>query len=113
MADSSALLLEITCPVRRAVRYSFGASAEVTVLGSTEGLVSITRDLSAGGCFIKTRTPLSKETLIRLRITHSDSEVTALGEVTDNVTPEGMGVEFTGMEPQDRALRQTWLDQIK
>jgi hypothetical protein len=40
---------------------------------------------------------------------HSGEEFTAIGRATDNVTAEGMGVEFTEMEPQDRAILQKWL----
>jgi hypothetical protein len=31
--------------------------------------------------------------------------------VTDNVTEEGMGIEFIEMEPRDRAILEKWLDE--
>ncbi len=94
---------------RRSDRYSFGATAEVKDLGSPNELVSITRDLSIGGCFIKTPVPFAKGARIRVRIMHSGTEFTAIGRVTDNVTAEGMGVEFIEMEPKDRAILGKWL----
>jgi hypothetical protein len=94
---------------RRSDRYSFGATAEVKERGSRNKQVLITRDLGAGGCFVKTAAPLPKGSRIRVRIEHAGAEFTAMGRVTDNVCAEGMGVEFTEMEPQDRAILEKWL----
>jgi hypothetical protein len=94
---------------RRSDRLSFGATAEVKELDSRKEQVSITRDLSAGGCFVKTAAPLPKGSRIRVRIEHGGAEFTAIGRVTDNVSAEGMGVEFIEMQPRDRALLEKWL----
>lgn len=94
---------------RSADRYSFNATAEVRDLGSRNEQVAITRDLSAGGCFVKTATPLPKGTRIRVRIEHAGGEFTAIGRVTDNVSAIGMGVEFVEVEPKDRAILEKWL----
>ena len=94
---------------RRADRYSFHATAEVRDLGSRNEHVAITRDLSAGGCFVKTAAPLPKGTRIRVRIEHAGAEFTAVGRVTDNVSAIGMGVEFVEVEPKDRAILEKWL----
>jgi hypothetical protein len=96
--------------LRSSDRYSFAATAEVKELESWKEQVLITHDLSAGGCFIKTAAPLPKGTRIRVRIEHSRAEFTAIGRVTDNVTAEGMGIEFLEMEPSDRAILKKWLD---
>ena len=94
---------------RRSDRYSFGATAKVKELDSWKEQVLITRDLSAGGCFVKTAAPLPTGSRIRVRIEHAGAEFTAIGRVTDNVTAEGMGVEFIEMESRDRAILETWL----
>ena len=96
---------------RRSDRYSFGATARVKDLGSRHEQVLITRDLSAGGCFVKTAAPLPKGTRIRLRIEHAGAEFTAVAQVTGNVSSEGMGVEFIEMAPQDRAILEKWLSE--
>ena len=90
-------------------RYSIGATAEVKELGSRNEQVVITRDLSAGGCFVETTTPSPKGSRMHVRITHRGEEFTAVGRVTDNVRPDGMGVEFVEMEPKDRAILEKWL----
>jgi hypothetical protein len=94
---------------RRSGHHSFGATAEVKDLGSWKEQVLITRDLSAGGCFIRTALPLPKESRIRVRIEHAGAEFTAVARVTDNVTPEGMGIEFVEIEPKERAILGKWL----
>lgn len=96
---------------RRSDRYSFNATAEVRDLGSRNEQVAITRDLSAGGCFVKTAAPLPKGTRIRVRIEHAGAEFNAVGRVTDNVSAIGMGVEFVEIEEKDRALLAKWLPQ--
>ena len=94
---------------RQSDRYDFAATAEVKELDSRKEQVLITRDLSARGCFVKTADPLPKGSRIRVRIEHSGIEFTAIGRVTDNVTTEGMGVEFIEIEPKDRAILEKWL----
>jgi hypothetical protein len=94
---------------RRSARYSFTAIAEVRDLESRNEQVAVTRDLSGGGCFVKTVAPLRTGTRIRLRIEHSGAEFTVTGIVTANVNALGMGVEFVEMEPKDRAVLDQWL----
>lgn len=90
-------------------RYSVGATAEIKELGSWNEQVMITRDISAGGCFIQTPMAPPKGSRINVRIMHRGEEFTAVGRVTDNVSADGMGVEFVEMEPKDRATLQKWL----
>src|SRR5258708_2302409 len=94
---------------RRSDRYSFAAAAQVKELGSWMEQVLITRDLSAGGCFVQTSVPLPKGSRIRVRIEHAGVELTVIGRVTDNVSSEGMGVEFISMETKDRVILERWL----
>ena len=94
---------------RLSSHHSFGATAEVKEAGSWNERVLITRDLSAGGCFIRTALPLPKGSRIRVRLEHAGAEFTAVARVTDNVTPEGMGIEFVEIEPKERAILRKWL----
>lgn len=94
---------------RAATRRNFGAIAEISDLDEPGELVSITRDLSSSGCFVKTTTPLPKGTRVRVRITHAGGELRAIGKVTGNVTPTGMGIAFTEIDPNDRAILERWL----
>ena len=94
---------------RRFAGSSFGAIAKVRDLGSRNEQVLVTRNLSAGGCFVKTGVPLRKGSRVHVRIMYSGTEFTAVGRVTDNVSPEGMGIEFGAIEPKDRAILTKWL----
>jgi PilZ domain len=99
-------------PERRgATRYNFGAIAEVVDLDGRGEVVSLTRDLSFSGVFVKTTTPLSPGTRVRVRITHSGEDFKAIGEVTGNITATGMGIVFTDIEPNDQAVLANWLGQ--
>jgi hypothetical protein len=103
----------VTCEMdserRCATRYNFGAIAEVIDLDEPDALVSLTRDLSLAGCFVNTTTPYPEGTRVRVRIIHSGAEMVALGNVTANVTPTGMGIVFTEIQPYDRATLEGWL----
>jgi hypothetical protein len=90
-------------------RYDFGAIAEVVDLNSREDVVVVTRELSLCGCFVKTRYPFPAGTEVRIRITYSGSDFAAIGTVTGNITPEGMGIEFLVIEPEDQAIIEEWL----
>jgi hypothetical protein len=90
-------------------RCNIGATAEIKELGSWNEQVVITRDISASGCFIQTSMPSPTGSRINVRITHRGHEFTAVGRVTENVSAEGMGVEFVEMEPEDRAILEKWL----
>lgn len=94
---------------RRAIRYDFAATAELRDLGSPNELVSTTRNLSVNGCFIETPIPLAKGSRIQVRIERDGDEFTAVGRVTNNISSEGMGVEFIEMEAADRAILEKWL----
>lgn len=94
---------------RGATRYNFGAIAEVIDLDQPDELVSLTRDLSLSGCFVVTTTPFPKGTRVRVRMMSSGGEITAIGHVTANVTPAGMGIAFVHIDPHDRTLLERWL----
>lgn len=94
---------------RVATRYNFGAIAEVIDLDERDALVSLTRDLSLSGCFVQTSTPYPEGTPVRVRIFHSGTEFVAIGNVTGNVTATGMGIVFTQVQPNDRAILEEWL----
>jgi hypothetical protein len=94
---------------RQMTRYDFGAIAEVIDLDSRDDMIVVTRDLSLSGCFVKTRTPLPAGTEVRVRITFEGSDFAAIGNVTANITREGMGIEFVEIEPHHQATIEEWL----
>jgi len=95
---------------RQLTRYDFGAIAEVVDLNSREDMIVVTRDLSLAGCFVKTRMPLPEGTEVRVRITYAGSDFAAIGNVTGDITLEGMGIEFVEIRPKDQAVIEGWLN---
>lgn len=108
--DSQAILESwLSRTPRRSTRYAIGATAEVKDLGLRTENVLITRDLSAGGCFVCTAAPLPRGTQIHVRIAHRGDEFKAVARVTHNVSAQGMGVEFIEVKANDRAILEKWL----
>jgi uncharacterized protein (TIGR02266 family) len=62
-------------------------------------------NLSEGGVFVHTHTPLAPGALTRLRLVASDEPITAQARVVwtreakSNEQPAGMGLSFEGLEP--------------
>jgi hypothetical protein len=94
---------------RSATRYNFGAIAAVIDLDEPDEVVSLIRDLSLAGCFVMTTTPFPKGTRVRVKIMRPGAEITPMGNVTANVTATGMGIAFTQIEEEDRAILEIWL----
>ena len=94
---------------RRAIRHLFGGAAEVTNVESQKQLMSLTRDLSLYGCFVTSKAPFPKGTGVRLKITNSKANFSAVGHVAYNLPDEGMGIVFVQVEPKNRAVLEEWL----
>ena len=94
---------------RRATRHLFGGAAEVINVESQKQLTSLTRDLSLYGCFVTSKAPFPKGTGVRLKITNSKANFSAVGHVAYNLPDEGMGIAFVLVEPKDQAVLEEWL----
>ncbi|PYU24187.1 MAG: hypothetical protein DMG30_09545 [Acidobacteria bacterium] len=93
---------------RRATRHLFGGAVEVIHVESQKQLTSHTRDLSLYGCFVTSKAPFPKGTGVRLKITNSRANFSAVGHVAYNLPDEGMGIAFVQVEPKNQALEE-WL----
>lgn len=95
---------------RTTLRVNFGAVAEVFALGSPRQLIALTRDLSLGGCFVKTQDVFPPGTEVKVRITSSGKEFSAIGRVTGNINIQGMGIQFVEIDSHNQAVIENWLD---
>jgi hypothetical protein len=95
---------------RAATRYNFGAIVQVVEVESQRGLVSLTRDLSLSGCFVKTTSPFPAGTRVTVMITSSGESFEAVGRVTDNISRDGMGIAFSHLDAKDQATLERFLD---
>ena len=94
---------------RRAPRYQFIAHAQVTEIVSNTRLDAKTGDLSIGGCFLNMRNPSPEGAEIQLRISHANTEFTALGRVVFVFPNLGIGVMFTSVATDQLAVLEEWL----
>jgi hypothetical protein len=97
---------------RRAPRYPIIADAVVTEIASDTKLAAKTSDLSAGGCFLDMLNPSPEGAEIEVRISHADTTFTAIGRVVFVFPHMGMGVMFTSIEEDQRAVLQEWLETL-
>ncbi|HTZ73745.1 MAG TPA: PilZ domain-containing protein [Candidatus Aquilonibacter sp.] len=83
-------------------------SKGVWVAWRTDGSPSVSRvrDLSAGGVFISTNSPLSQGASVQLLFSLPEGEVRVEGIVRYAQKGSGMGVEFVRMGMADRARLQ-------
>ena len=95
---------------RRAVRHRFGGVAEVRD-STGRHCVALSSELNLFGCFVKTKGPFPEGTGVDVRITHGGVQFSAHGEVTHSQSNKGMGIAFGVIEPEHRAILDTWLDQ--
>jgi PilZ domain-containing protein len=94
---------------RRETRHHFVSSVEVINVESQQQLISLTRDLSFCGCFVTAKTPFPKGTRVSLKIANSKANFSAVGNVTHNLSDEGMGIGFVQVGAKDQAVLEEWL----
>ena len=94
---------------RRATRHHFVSAVEVINVESRKQLISLTRDLSLCGCFVTVKASSPKGTRVNLKISNSQANFSAVGNVTHNLSDEGMGIEFVQVEAKDQAVLEEWL----
>jgi len=94
---------------RRATRHHFVSAVEVINVESRKQLISLTRDLSLCGCFVTVKAPSPKGTRVSLKISNSKANFSAVGNVSHNLSDEGMGIEFVQVEAKDQVVLEEWL----
>src|SRR6267154_635254 len=94
---------------RRATRHHFVSAVEVINVESRKQLISLTRNLSLCGCFVTVKAPSPKGTRVSLKIANSKANFSAVGNVSHNLSDEGMGIEFVQVEAKDQAVLEGWL----
>lgn len=98
---------------KRAVRRcAFVASAEVSEPSSDARISARTSELGLGGCYIETLNPLAEGTLVHLRILRDQGTFEAQGKVVYSHASFGMGLAFTKIAPEQRALLEDWLAEL-
>jgi hypothetical protein len=97
-------------PERRAQgRVPFTAAAQACELRTGMRVNGRCSDISAGGCYIDTLTPLTLGAKVKVRIECESRVFKAQAVVAYAHVSMGMGVTFTEIEPQSREVLRSWI----
>lgn len=99
--------------IHRAPRHPFVAAIELTDIESEKHVGAHINNLSLFGCFVETPTPLPADTKVRVRMTHGGGVVVGMGRVVYCRPGSGMGIAFTGIEPNSLSILDGWLSSLK
>lgn len=97
----------------RARRYPFQAYLELTDVESETQTRERTTDLSLFGCQINTAKPLAQGTTVSIKIAHAAAIFRALGRVAYSRPDGGMGIVFMGIQPNDQAVLEEWIADMR
>ena len=98
---------------RYSIRYSISIPAEALDLEKGTRCSGRTIDLSTGGCFLATNSPLSLRTRVKLRLSQGKESVEILATVRAVKPGTGMGMEFLEIDPPQFAILQLWLAPLR
>lgn len=97
---------------RRNPRYTFTAEVEVSDPTSGISVRARTADLSWGGCYIDTLSPLAPETVVKVRLTKWERSLEAQAKVVYSATGMGMGLMFVSIDPTQRWTMESWITEL-
>ena len=90
-------------------RSPFSAAAEVYDLGSQARVAGRCSDISAGGCYLDTLTPLNVGSTVRVRIVRELREFEASAIVAYTHVGMGMGLTFTEIRSENQEILNSWI----
>jgi hypothetical protein len=82
-------------------RHTCRFQAIASIEGTDMNTPAIVSDISLGGCYLEMLSPLPVDTLIGLTMNPSNMTLHIHGKVRTSHMGMGMGVEFTGLTPED------------
>jgi hypothetical protein len=95
--------------LRRAPRYLFFASAEITDTGSQSTMTARTSELCRHGCYLDMMNPFLDGTSLRVRITHDGQALEATARVAHSKPNVGMGLSFDQIDARQAPIIEQWL----
>ena len=94
-------------------RCSLIASAEVMDLASGTRLSARISELAIGGCYVHAPNPFPEGTIARVQIRKAQGQLFETEAKVIYRHPKiGMGLAFTGLRPEERAVIEDWLAEI-
>jgi hypothetical protein len=98
---------------RQHQRYSFTATLEAFEPNSETRINGRTADLSEGGCYADTMSPLPAGTALKVRISKENRSFESDAKVVYAVAGMGMGLRFDSIAPPQLAILERWLGELR
>jgi len=86
-----------------------GGGAEIRQQGVDSRIWARLTDISLGGCYLETMSPLPVLTYINLGLILEEQHLNAKGQVVVAHPNFGMGIQFIDMSAADRKVLESWL----
>lgn len=93
-------------------RYQFTATVELVDLKSRARVQARTSDLSRGGCYVDTTSPLPVDTTVKMRLTQDKRSFEVEARVAYSLAGMGMGLAFTSATPEHTAVLERWIGEL-
>jgi PilZ domain len=97
---------------RAVKRCPFVASAEVVEVGTGTKLSARTSEIGVGGCYVDALNPFSVGTAVTLKIVRDQGAFVAKAKVVYSDASFGMGLQFHGLDPEQRTILENWVAEI-
>jgi hypothetical protein len=97
---------------RTQARFPFTAAAEVSDLRSQTRVSGRCSDLSSGGCYVDTLSPLPVGSVVSVRIVRDSREFEAAAAVTYAHVSMGMGLAFTAIKHEHQEVLRSWIAEL-
>jgi c-di-GMP-binding flagellar brake protein YcgR len=95
---------------RRHLRVKAGVEVELQLQKQATPFRVKTTDLSLGGCYVEMMFTLEVGTKVNLTLSLNDAKVSTEGIVVTRDLQVGNGIQFTGMDAEDRARLKRFLE---
>ncbi len=97
---------------RKDARYRVSGGAKIQEHGAPAGQWTMLHDISLGGCYVETTTPLHPGARVEAVVHAGDFQIATKGEITVAHRLVGMGVRFTDMTPLNRQRLEKLMDEL-
>ena len=95
---------------RKHPRYPCGSGgAEIRQQGVDSRIWARLTDISRGGCYLETMSPMPVLTYINLGLILEEQHLNAKGQVVVSHPNFGMGIQFIDLSAADRKMLESWL----
>jgi PilZ domain len=98
---------------RKDARFCASGGAKVQEMGSAAGQWTMLRDISLGGCYVETTSPLRPGVPVHAQVQIGSMQIAVRGEITVADRMVGMGMRFTELTPLNRQRLESVLGQLR